>query len=118
VSGDTLIAVATAGIILSVVIPLNGLVLGYRRLPWWTTDIGRGFMATNVGLTLIVDVSMLRLWFGDALWFQWVRLAIWTIVVAGVWFQWRAYRSLLAGAWKIENAKARHRSEPDNEEPV
>lgn len=86
-SVDTLATVLIA----SMVVPATLFPVVYATRPWYRTMIGRALMTMSVGMALLVDISLLYRFFGDDYpGRDAVRLIVFGIIAAGLWYQFLA----------------------------
>lgn len=77
--GNVLIFACAVGATLSVLV--------YRLVPWRGTEWGRHLMAYMVSIAAVLDLSCLRILFGDSAWFQLVRLAVFASMPFVIWWR-------------------------------
>ena len=59
-----------------------------RWFPWWASTLGRALFTKAVGMCLLIDISVLYFIFGDNYFLrEYVRLVVFTLIVAGQWWQ-------------------------------
>lgn len=60
--------------------------------PWWRSLIGRALMTKAVGLALLIDISLIYNWLGDAYAARdVVRLSVFALIAVGAWLQLAAF---------------------------
>jgi hypothetical protein len=94
-----LLIVGSALLLMSA-IPANGVVAEFLRVPWQESPLGRVLFAKALSLALVLDLSLigsvlLIFDFGRPVWFEILRLIVFTGVSISLWFQWRTYHTIL-----------------------
>ena len=88
-------------------IPATLFPLFYSRSPWRSTDVGKALMTKGIAIALLFDVSVLAFWVDDLPGIRVIRALVFTLVVAGVTYQFHVMRSL--------QHKGRDHKTPDGE---
>lgn len=71
----------------------------HARVPWRHSEMGRHLMAYMGALALVLVLSCIRLVFGDAPWFQIVRLVVFVAIpLTMTWRLWLQIKAQREGA--------------------
>lgn len=92
VIGNVLIIITALGATLSVMV--------YARVPWSHLPMGRHLMCYMVVIAAVLDLSVLRIMFGDSPEFQLVRLVVFVGMPVVVW--WRLVLLVLAQRDRVD----------------
>jgi hypothetical protein len=92
IAGDVLLVMSA--------VPANAAVAVYSQVKWVRSAWGRHLMSYMLAVALVLDLGILRVAFGETLWFAWIRVGAYGLLVyALVWrvtILWAAHREMLA----------------------